>query len=205
MILFNGLIREIGIVRRFDGKTLSIKATHKPNLGDSIAVNGACLSVTKIDKDGFVVELSSESANILALENYKNRVHIEPAMKIGDRIDGHLIQGHIDAIGVIRDIKRLSSGVDFIIELPNEILHLIAKKGAIAVEGVSLTINDINSNLMRLTLIPISMKDTLFGEFQIGRRVHIESDILARYIDRILNSKNQTLTWQQADFYASIY
>ena len=126
-------------------------------------------------------------------------------MKIGDRIDGHLIQGHIDAIGVIRDIKRLASGVDFIIELPNEILHLIAKKGAIAVEGVSLTINDINSNLMRLTLIPISMKDTLFGEFQIGRRVHIESDILARYIDRILNSKNQTLTWQQADFYASIY
>ena len=107
--------------------------------------------------------------------------------------------------GKIRDIKRLANGVDFIIELPNEILHLIAKKGAIAVEGVSLTINDINSNLMRLTLIPISMKDTLFGEFQIGRRVHIESDILARYIDRILNSKNQTLTWQQADFYASIY
>lgn len=203
--MFNGLIREIGVVRSFDGKNLSIKATHKPNLGDSIAVNGACLSVTKIDKDGFVVELSSESANILALENYKNRVHIEPAMKIGDRIDGHLIQGHIDAIGVIRDIKRLASGVDFIIELPNEILHLIAKKGAIAVEGVSLTINDINSNLMRLTLIPISMKDTLFGEFQIGRRVHIESDILARYIDRILNLKNQTLTWQQADFYASIY
>ena len=203
--MFNGLIREIGVVRSFDGKNLSIKDTHKPNLGDSIAVNGACLSVTKIDKDGFVVELSSESANILALENYKNRVHIEPAMKIGDRIDGHLIQGHIDAIGVIRDIKRLSSGVDFIIELPNKILHLIAKKGAIAVEGVSLTINDINSNLMRLTLIPISMKDTLFGEFQIGRRVHIESDILARYIDRILNSKNQTLTWQQADFYASIY
>ncbi|MDY3133231.1 MAG: riboflavin synthase [Campylobacter lanienae] len=203
--MFNGLIREIGVVRSFDGKNLSIKATHKPNLGDSIAVNGACLSVTKIDKDGFVVELSSESTRILALENYKNRVHIEPAMKIGDRIDGHLIQGHIDAIGVIRDIKRLSSGVDFIIELPNEILHLIAKKGAIAVEGVSLTINDINSNLTRLTLIPISMKDTLFGEFQIGRRVHIESDILARYIDRILNSKNQTLTWQQADFYASIY
>ena len=203
--MFNGLIREIGVVRSFDGKNLSIKATHKPNLGDSIAVNGACSSVTKIDKDGFVVELSSESSSILALENYKNRVHIEPAMKIGDRIDGHLIQGHIDAIGVIRDIKRLANGVDFIIELPNEILHLIAKKGAIAVEGVSLTINDINSNLMRLTLIPISMKDTLFGEFQIGRRVHIESDILARYIDRILNSKNQTLTWQQADFYASIY
>ena len=203
--MFNGLIREIGEVKSFDGKILKIKATHKPNLGDSIAVNGACLSVVAIHSDGFSVELSSESSKVLALENYKDRVHIEPAMKIGDRIDGHLIQGHIDAIGVIRDIKRLASGVDFIIELPNEILHLIAKKGAIAVEGVSLTINDINSNLMRLTLIPISMKDTLFGEFQIGRRVHIESDILARYIDRILNSKNQTLTWQQADFYASIY
>ena len=203
--MFNGLIREIGIVRSFDGKNLSIKATYKPNLGDSIAVNGACLSVTNIDKDGFVVELSSESADILALENYKDRVHIEPAMRIGDRIDGHLMQGHIDAIGVIKSIKRLQTGVDFIIELPNEILHLVANKGAIGVEGVSLTINDISSNLMRLTLIPISMKDTLFGEFKVGRRVHIESDILARYIDRILNSKSQALTWQKADFYASIY
>ncbi|MBO5063087.1 MAG: riboflavin synthase [Campylobacter sp.] len=203
--MFNGLIREIGEVKSFDGKILIIKASHKPNLGDSIAVNGACLSVVAIHSDGFSVELSSESSKVLALENYKDRVHIEPAMRIGDRIDGHLMQGHIDAIGVIKSIKKLSTGFDFFIELPSDILHFVANKGSIGVEGVSLTVNEINGNLMRLTLIPISMKDTLFGEFKVGRRVHIESDILARYIDRILKSNEQTLTWQKADFYASIY
>ncbi|WP_297986932.1 riboflavin synthase [uncultured Campylobacter sp.] len=203
--MFNGLIREIGEVKSFDGTILKIKATHKPNLGDSIAVNGACLSVVEVYSDGFSVELSSESSGILALENLHSRVHIEPAMRIGDRIDGHLMQGHIDAIGVIKSIKKLSTGFDFFIELPNDILHLIANKGAVGVEGVSLTVNEINSNIMRLTLIPISMKDTLFGEFKVGRRVHIESDILARYIDRILKTNKETLTWQKADFYASIY
>ena len=203
--MFNGLIREIGEVKSFDGAILKIKATHKPNLGDSIAVNGACLSVVEVGSDSFSVELSSESSNILALENLHSRVHIEPAMRIGDRIDGHLMQGHIDAIGVIKSIKKLSTGFDFFIELPNDILHLIANKGAVGVEGVSLTVNEINGNIMRLTLIPISMKDTLFGEFKVGRRVHIESDILARYIDRILKTNKETLTWQKADFYASIY
>jgi riboflavin synthase len=205
VFMFNGLIREIGEVKSFDGKILKIKAIHKPNLGDSIAVNGACLSVVEVYSDGFSVELSSESSSILALENLHSRVHIEPAMRIGDRIDGHLMQGHIDAIGVIKSIKKLSTGFDFFIELPNDILHLIANKGAVGVEGVSLTVNEINGNLMRLTLIPISMKDTLFGEFKVGRRVHIESDILARYIDRILKTNKETLTWQKADFYASIY
>ena len=203
--MFNGLIREIGEVKSFDGTILKIKATHKPNLGDSIAVNGACLSVVEVYSDGFSVELSSESSGILALENLHSRVHIEPAMRIGDRIDGHLMQGHIDAIGVIKSIKKLSTGFDFFIELPSDILHLIANKGAVGVEGVSLTVNEINGNIMRLTLIPISMKDTLFGEFKVGRRVHIESDILARYIDRILKTNKETLTWQKADFYASIY
>ena len=222
--MFNGLIREIASVRSFDGKTLSLKAQHRPNLGDSIAVNGACLSVVEIYNDGFSVELSSESSKVLALENLSGRVHIEPAMKIGERIDGHLLQGHIDAIGVIKSIKSLATGVDFIIELPKQILHLVANKGAIAVEGVSLTVNEIQGNLMRLTLIPISMKDTLFDEYKVGRRVHIESDILARYIDRILSVKGaefggfggaefggvkggegEALTWQKADFYASIY
>ncbi|EAK0829382.1 riboflavin synthase [Campylobacter fetus] len=207
--MFNGLIREIAKVKSFDGKFLNLEAKFKPNLGDSIAINGACLSVVSLQNDGFSVELSSESSKVLALENYKDKVHMEPAMKIGDRIDGHLLQGHIDAVGEITSIKNLPSGTDFFVKLPKDVMHLVANKGSIAVEGVSLTINEVLQNVIRLTIIPISLKDTLFGEFKVGRRVNVETDLLARYTDRILSMKNKKnngdLSWQEADFYASLY
>ncbi|ANE36389.1 6,7-dimethyl-8-ribityllumazine synthase (riboflavin synthase, alpha subunit) [Campylobacter iguaniorum] len=204
--MFNGLIREIAKVVKFDGKTLSLAADFKPNLGDSIAVNGACLSVVSVSGGGFSVELSSESKELLAIENYKNRVHIEPAMRLGDRLDGHLMQGHIDALGVITKIEPLKTGVNFYIKLPKNIMHLVATKGSIAVEGVSLTINEVLSDSVRLTIIPISLKDSLFGEFEVGRRVNIETDLLARYLERMLNlAKKDELSWEKADFYASLY
>ncbi|OCR91333.1 riboflavin synthase subunit alpha [Campylobacter fetus subsp. testudinum] len=207
--MFNGLIREIAKVKSFDGKFLNLEAKFKPNLGDSIAINGACLSVVSLQNGGFSVELSSESSKVLALENYKDKVHMEPAMKIGDRIDGHLLQGHIDAVGEITSIKNLPSGTDFFVKLPKDVMHLVANKGSIAVEGVSLTINEVLQNVIRLTIIPISLKDTLFGEFKVGRRVNVETDLLARYTDRILSMKNKKnngdLSWQEADFYASLY
>ncbi|AII15268.1 6,7-dimethyl-8-ribityllumazine synthase (riboflavin synthase, alpha subunit) [Campylobacter iguaniorum] len=204
--MFNGLIREIAKVVKFDGKTLSLAANFKPNLGDSIAVNGACLSVVSVSEGGFSVELSSESKELLAIENYKNRVHIEPAMRLGDRLDGHLMQGHIDALGVITKIEPLKTGVNFYIKLPKNIMHLVATKGSIAVEGVSLTINEVLSDSVRLTIIPISLKDSLFGEFEVGRRVNIETDLLARYLERMLNlPKKDELSWEKADFYASLY
>ncbi|OCR86832.1 riboflavin synthase subunit alpha [Campylobacter fetus subsp. testudinum] len=207
--MFNGLIREIAKVKSFDGKFLNLEAKFKPNLGDSIAINGACLSVVSLQNDGFSVELSSESSKVLALENYKDKVHMEPAMKIGDRIDGHLLQGHIDAVGEITSIKNLPSGTDFFVKLPKDVMHLVANKGSIAVEGVSLTINEVLQNVIRLTIIPISLKDTLFGEFKVGRRVNVETDLLARYADRILSMKNKKnngdLSWEEADFYASLY
>ncbi|ALV25194.1 6,7-dimethyl-8-ribityllumazine synthase (riboflavin synthase, alpha subunit) [Campylobacter iguaniorum] len=204
--MFNGLIREIAKVVKFDGKTLSLAANFKPNLGDSIAVNGACLSVVSVSEGGFSVELSSESKELLAIENYKNRVHIEPAMRLGDRLDGHLMQGHIDALGVITKIEPLKTGVNFYIKLPKNIMHLVATKGSIAVEGVSLTINEVLSDSVRLTIIPISLKDSLFREFEVGRRVNIETDLLARYLERMLNlPKKDELSWEKADFYASLY
>ena len=129
--MFNGLIREIGEVINLSGANLEIKANYRPNLGDSIAINGACLSVTKILKNGFVVQLSFETQSKIAVENLKGKVHIEPATKLGERIDGHLIQGHIDAIGVISKINKTGIGSDFFIDLPNEILPLMANKGSV--------------------------------------------------------------------------
>ncbi|PJQ23627.1 riboflavin synthase [Campylobacter jejuni] len=203
--MFNGLIREIAKVQSYQNNTLSLKAKYRPNLGDSIAVNGACLSVTKLYEAGFEVELSRESRTHMAIENLKDKVHIEPALRYGDRIDGHLMQGHIDFIGILEKIQKDENGVDFHITLPKEAMKFMAEKGSIAVDGVSLTINEILKNGIRLTIIPITFKETLFKDYQVGRKINIESDLLARYIYAQLQGKNKGLSWEEVERISYLY
>lgn len=203
--MFNGLIKEFAKVKSYSNYSLCLSAKYKPNIGDSIAINGACLSAVKINDDGFCVELSSESAKKLKEFKIGQRVHLEPAIKLGDRIDGHLIQGHIDAVAKIVDIKKMPSGSDFYIQLPQEILKYVANKGSIAVDGVSLTISDINKDIIRLSIIPITLKDTLFSEYKINDLVNIESDLLARYAARILEFKEDKLSWSDVDKITYLY
>ncbi|EAL7299579.1 riboflavin synthase [Campylobacter jejuni] len=203
--MFNGLIREIAKVQSYQNNTLSLKAKYRPNLGDSIAVNGACLSVTKLYDGGFEVELSRESRTHIAIENLKDKVHIEPALRYGDRIDGHLMQGHIDFIGTLEKIQKDENGVDFYISLPKEAMKFIAEKGSIGVDGVSLTINEILKNGIRLTIIPITFKETLFKDYQVGRKINIESDLLARYIYAQLQGKNKGLSWEEVERISYLY
>lgn len=203
--MFNGLIREIAKVQSYQNNTLSLTAKHRPNLGDSIAVNGACLSVTKLYEGGFEVELSRESRTHIAIENLKDKVHIEPALRYGDRIDGHLMQGHIDFIGILEKIQKDENGVDFHITLPKEAMKFMAEKGSIAVDGVSLTINEILKNGIRLTIIPITFKETLFKDYQVGRKINIESDLLARYIYAQLQGKNKGLSWEEVERISYFY
>ena len=203
--MFIGLIREIAKVQSYQNNTLSLKAKYRPNLGDSIAVNGACLSVTKLYEGGFEVELSRESRTHIAIENLKDKVHIEPALRYGDRIDGHLMQGHIDFIGTLEKIQKDENGVDFYISLPKEAMKFMAEKGSIAVDGVSLTINEILKNGIRLTIIPITFKETLFKDYQVGRKINIESDLLARYIYAQLQGKNKGLSWEEVERISYLY
>ncbi|EOH7942694.1 riboflavin synthase [Campylobacter jejuni] len=203
--MFNGLIREIAKVQSYQNNTLSLKAKYRPNLGDSIAVNGACLSVTKLYEGGFEVELSRESRTHIAIENLKDKVHIEPALRYGDRIDGHLMQGHIDFIGTLEKIQKDENGVDFYISLPKEAMKFMAEKGSIGVDGVSLTINEILKNGIRLTIIPITFKETLFKDYQVGRKINIESDLLARYIYAQLQGKNKGLSWEELERISYLY
>ncbi|EOI0610919.1 riboflavin synthase [Campylobacter jejuni] len=203
--MFNGLIREIAKVQSYQNNTLSLKAKYRPNLGDSIAVNGACLSVTKLYEGGFEVELSRESRTHIAIENLKDKVHIEPTLRYGDRIDGHLMQGHIDFIGTLEKIQKDENGVDFYISLPKEAMKFMAEKGSIGVDGVSLTINEILKNGIRLTIIPITFKETLFKDYQVGRKINIESDLLARYIYAQLQGKNKGLSWEEVERISYLY
>lgn len=203
--MFNGLIREIAEVKSYQNNTLSLKAHYRPNLGDSIAVNGACLSVIKIHNDGFEVELSKESRTHIATQNLKHKVHIEPALRFGDRIDGHLMQGHIDFIGTLEKIQKNENGVDFFISLPKEAMKFMAEKGSIGIDGVSLTLNEILKENIRVTIIPITFKETLFKDYKIGRKINIESDLLARYIHAQLRGKDKGLLWEEVERISYLY
>jgi len=207
--LFTGLIREIARVQSLVGSTLSIQSQYQGNLGDSIAINGACLTIVKILNDGFAVELSPESQKLLAMENYKNEVHIEPAMAMGDRFEGHIVQGHIDCIGEIKEIRKSGNSFDIFIALPNKFIPFVVPKGSITIDGVSLTVNDVTDEVFRLTVIPHTMKETLFKNYKNGSKVNIETDMFARYVSHIISHQSKdstdTLTWDEVDSITSHY
>ena len=201
--MFTGLIREIADCKVQNDK-LVINAKYKPSIGDSIAVNGACLSVTKINSSSFEVELSHESKNIIALENYNGKVHIEPAMKLSDRVEGHILQGHIDTLGIIKKIEKKDGNLDLYINVPKEFIKFIVPKGSIAIDGISLTVNDVFQESFRLTIIPITTKNTLIKEYSVGKRVNIETDMFARYIYHIFK-KEKTISWDEIDKINAIF
>lgn len=206
--MFTGLIREIARVKSFTGEKLCISSKYKAKLGDSIAINGACLSVVEILSDGFCVELSRESQKVLATQNYKDEVHIEPAMIMGDRFEGHVVQGHVDAIGTIKEIKQNGNSYDVFIEIGEEFIPFIVPKGSITIDGVSLTVNEVWVNSFRLTIIPITMRETLFKNYKKGTKVNVETDMFARYISHIISHQTkikQSVSWNEIDSISARY
>jgi len=199
--MFTGLIRELATVKSYQNNILSIRSKHKAKIGDSIAVNGVCLTVVRLHSDGFDVELADETRSIIDESRLKGKVHIEPAMQMSDRFEGHIVQGHIDCIGKIEQISKRDNGVDFVISVPTDQMAYIVPKGSITIDGVSLTVNEVYDDRFRLTIIPHTMQQTLFGEYQIGTKVNIETDLFARYIENILShrQKRKSMSWGEID------
>lgn len=204
--MFTGLIREIATVVRNNGKLLEIRSSHTPSIGDSIAINGACLTVVHTTGTTFSVELSDESQSLLALENYQGSVHMEPAMKLSDRVEGHLVQGHIDTTGTITAIKPEKNGTDFIIGVHPDFIPLIVPKGSITIDGVSLTVNDVFDDSFRLTIIPHTLTSSLIGNYKIGQRVNIETDMIVRSLRHLMGfSSSKKLDWETAQHFCALY
>ncbi|MEA2050486.1 MAG: riboflavin synthase [Campylobacterota bacterium] len=199
--MFTGLIRELASVSSFSNGILTINASYTPKIGDSIAINGACLTAVKIGKNNFSVELSPESQKTLAIQNYSGLVHIEPAMMMGDRFEGHIVQGHVDCVGTIKSIKKNGNSIDFFISISNEYLKYVIPKGSITVDGVSLTVNEVFEDSFRLTIIPHTVNNTLFKNYKINSKVNIETDMFARYIYNMFKPKNSDdkLSWDDVD------
>jgi len=185
-------------VTNLSNNFLTLKSNYKPKIGDSIAINGACLTVVKKTDTTFTVELSPETQNLIAIENLKGKVHMEPAMQLSDRLEGHIVQGHIDTVGEITKIAPLTNATDFYIKLPKKYIKYIIPKGSIAIDGISLTVNDVFDDSFRLTIIPHTLENTLFKSYQKGTKVNIETDMFARYLYHMF-SKEKEITWDTID------
>ncbi|MDD3054277.1 MAG: riboflavin synthase [Aliarcobacter sp.] len=197
--MFTGLIREMAKVVSFKNNFLTLHAHYNPKIGDSIAINGACLTVVKVTSETFTVELSPESQKILAMENYKDEVHIEPAMMMGDRFEGHIVQGHVDCLGTIKSIKSNGNSTDFMVSISSEYAKYIIPKGSVTIDGVSLTVNEVIEDSFRLTIIPHTVKNTLFKNYKVGTKVNLETDMFARYIYNMFKKSEKTLSWDDVD------
>ncbi|GHS25079.1 riboflavin synthase subunit alpha [Helicobacter pylori] len=200
--MFSGIIHQIARVKSFQNNILSIESELNPKLGDSIAINGACLTAIESSKTHFSVELSQKTQNSVALENYKDLVHIELALKADASLDGHFVQGHIDAIGVIEKIIHHSNQVDFFISTSKETLLLCVEQGSIAIDGVSLTLSKVEEKGFWLTIIPYTLENTLFKTYKLKRRVNIETDMLVRSVASILKKTKgfeKNFSWNDAD------
>ncbi len=191
----------------YENNLLKLRATYRPKIGDSIAVNGICLTVVTLFEGGFGLELADETREVTATQNLKGRVHIEPAMRMGDRFEGHIVQGHIDTTGIIKSIKSRTNGTDFYILIPKEYLQYVIPKGSITVDGVSLTVNEVTDDGFRLTIIPHTLKETLFGSYRVGDRVNIETDLFARYVAQILQKRQeaQKSGWEEIERIQALY
>ena len=200
--MFTGLIREIATVKSYKNNILTIASKHKAKLGDSIAINGVCLTVIKVHSDGFDLELADETRSIIDESKITGHVHLEPAMQMNDRFEGHIVQGHVDCIGTVSQIRPRENATDFIITVGKKYIAHIIPKGSITVDGISLTVNDVGDDNFRLTIIPHTLKETLIKNYKVGTKLNIETDVFARYIDHILahrqNSK-KSLSWDDVD------
>ena len=199
--MFTGLIREIATVKNYSNNILAIQSKHQAKLGDSIAINGVCLTVIHVNADGFDLELADETRSIIDESKLSGQVHIEPAMQLNDRFEGHIVQGHVDCVGEVVAITPLDNATDFIIKVDPKQITYIIPKGSITIDGVSLTVNDVYEDAFRLTIIPHTLRETLMRNYEIGTKINIETDLFARYIDHILKHRSQkkSMSWDDVD------
>lgn len=193
-MMFTGIVEGIGKVKQISKKTKNRSAIqmivdlgkHGKGLkiGQSVALNGVCLTVTKLSTQGCTFEMIEETTKKTDLGNLKpgGIVNIERSLKTGDRLEGHFVLGHVDGVGIIKKIEKKPKEVQVWFEIPKKLSKYIVKKGSIAIDGISLTVVDTKNNLASVCLIPHTINVTNFKTKKIGDKINIETDILGKYI-----------------------
>jgi len=174
--------------------TIDIQGVDLPTLhtGDSVAVNGVCLTVVDKDEQHFSADVSLETLDVTTFGKLTTgaAVNLEPALRIGDSLDGHLLTGHVDGVGQVLDIRQSARSAEIRLEVPVDLAPYIARKGAVAVDGVSLTVNAVENTAFIVNIVPHTQEKTIIARYKPGTAVNIEVDIIARYVERLASNRD---------------
>lgn len=197
--MFTGIVEEIGTITKIDRGAKSAKLAISGNkifsdlkIGDSVAVNGVCLTATTICGNIFTADVMNETLSRSSLGKLQvgSKVNMERAMQLNGRFGGHIVSGHIDGIGTIQGIRRDDNAVWYKIKTSTEILRLIVEKGSITIDGISLTVADLTKDSFSVSIIPHTLSETILGTKRIGNIVNLENDVIGKYVERLIGTSN---------------
>lgn len=193
--MFTGIVQALGSVRLLENGLLIVDAPEAwPNdpwqIGESISVNGCCLTLVATEP-GLTFDLSDETLRRTSLQRLKlgSKVNLERAMRAGDRFGGHIVQGHVDAVGSVAEIKPVEQGYEVFFDIPTEYDRYLIDKGSITIDGISLTVNEPANGRLWIAVIPHTWKVTTFGTAAVGDPVNLEFDVLAKHVEKLIQSR----------------
>ena len=200
--MFTGIISAIGEIAELEHRQGDVRISiHAPELcfddvrlGDSIACNGVCLTAVELIANGFIADVSVETLSLTTIEHWalNSRINLEKAMQASDRFGGHIVSGHVDGIGEVVSLHEDARSWRFTIKAPDNLAKYIAQKGSITVDGTSLTVNAINGSEFELNIVPHTMIHTVISDYQVGTKVNLEVDLIARYLERLTSADNHS-------------
>jgi riboflavin synthase len=204
--MFTGIIEAVGCIKKIEpvGGDMRLHVSASSHnmaaldmsdvkLGDSIAVNGVCLTAIEFDENHFVADVSNETIALTSLKDLAvgSEVNLEKALLPTTRLGGHLVSGHVDGLGEVISIKEESRSVRLIIRAPDELKHYIAMKGSICIDGTSLTVNKITNTDFEINIVPHTQQQTIIKNYKAGSKVNLEVDLIARYLERLLLKQDE--------------
>src|SRR2546423_3914307 len=182
--MFTGIVRERAKVASFDTGRLVVESGLDPQIGDSIAVDGVCLTVAERDNGRLAFDVMPET--LARAKGFKSEVNLEPALRAGDPLGGHYVQGHVDGIGRVRSVEPEGDGVRLWLDVPADLLRYCVEKGALTVDGVSLTIAVLDETGVAIALVPHTLRETTLSAVRAGDAMNLEVDVLAKYVERLV-------------------
>jgi riboflavin synthase len=185
--VFTGIVRDLGRVVSFDGARLMVDTSVGAEVGDSVAIDGICLTVVSAGSGRLTFDVVPETLG--RVKRFGSEVNVEPALRAGEPLGGHYVQGHVDAVGRVQSVEAEGEGLRVFVEAPDDVLRYCVEKGSIAVDGVALTVAELADGAFAVALVPHTLSATTLSTLAPGQAVNLEADLIAKYVERLLEAQ----------------